>query len=62
MEGQGGEFDRLMHTTPMHGIFLCYYKNAYSNEVTSPVNEEKPVIKKKSAVSALRVCFVLCFF
>lgn len=58
VEGQGGELGRLMHTTPMHGRFLCYYKNAYSNGVTSPVNEEKSVIKKKkkkrSAGSALR--------
>lgn len=52
-----------IHTTPMHGRFLCYYKNAYSNGVMSPVNEEKPIITKTSAGSALRdFCWVFYWF
>lgn len=36
-----------MHIAPMHGGFLYYYKNADYSGVTSPLNEEKSVIKKK---------------
>lgn len=46
MEGQGWGLGRLMHTSPMRGGFLCCYKNADYNGVTSPVNEEEPVTKE----------------
>lgn len=49
--------------TPTHGRFLCYYKNAYSNGVMSPVNEQKPTTTKTSARSALRdFCWFFYWF
>lgn len=44
MEGQGSESDKLIYTTPpMHCKFLCYYKQAYSDEIMAPMNHEKLV-------------------
>lgn len=44
MEGQGSESDKLIYTTPpMHCKFLCYYKQAYSDETMAPMNHEKLV-------------------